>query len=376
MLRKSDTVVTSTEDRDLYVNSVIDDDAEVSSSVDESVEFARSHGLIYVQEFTRGFARFRAGKGFYYKDIGTGQKLQEKKHLERIQQLVIPPAWAEVWICSQAKGHLQATGYDKKGRKQYRYHEKWNEVRNSSKFQNLMDFADVLPIIKKNVAKDLGRRGLPKEKVLAAVVEIMLRTQIRIGNDVYAQQNGSYGLTTILNRHVKVTGSKVNFKFKGKSGILHDVTFSDRKLANIVSQCMKLPQNELFCYMDKDGRVRDITSQDVNEYIKEITGKSITAKTIRTWSGTTRALTMVIHNVVLKSEETLSKKFVLQCVQKVSDALRNTKTVCKKYYIHPLVFEPKVISTIKKVFKKKNVAEEVSEGQVEECLKVIIREHT
>lgn len=351
-------------------------ESATASGGDDLEEFAKTHGLIYVIQSDHGFTRVRAGKGFFYKDIKSGERLTEEKHLERIRSLVLPPAWQEVWICSTPRGHIQATGFDKKGRKQYRYHDKWNEVRNLSKFQNLTDFGDVLPQIRKQIERDLSTRGLKKEKVLAAIVDIMLKTQIRIGNDVYAQQNGSYGLTTILNKHVEIKGKKIRFKFKGKSGIFHDVELSDSKLAKIVALCKAEPQAELFCYRDSDNRLRDVTSQDVNEYIKKVTGASITAKTIRTWSGTTRALSMVVRKVVTQSEKSLSKKFILDCVKAVSEALRNTKAVCRKYYIHPLVFEPKVIGTIKKVFGKKKQNAEVTDTQIEECLKAIIKEHS
>lgn len=294
--------------------------------------------LKYVLDNTKGFTRQKRGHGFVYLDEKMNV-IKNKKHLARIKALVIPPAWQKVWICPLAEGHLQATGYDVRGRKQYRYHADWNKHRNENKFSRLVAFANKLPEIRKSIRRDLNSEGMSKAKVLSAVVRIMDMTMIRIGNDEYAKQNGSYGLTTILNRHAKIRKSKVNFQFKGKSGKIHDVTFEDPKLAKIIKKCQELPGQELFAYIDQDtGEVFDVTSQDVNDYLKQITGEDITAKDFRTWGGTVKAAAIVRQFEPCETKTELKKRIV-ETVKSTAEHLRNTPAICRKYYVHPCVFE-------------------------------------
>lgn len=294
-------------------------------------------GLKYVLDKLPGFKRQKRGKGFIYLDEKC-HVLKNKGHLARINALVIPPAWRDVWICPLANGHLQATGYDVKNRKQYRYHAEWNSHRNENKFSQLLGFAKKLPEIRRIIKKDLNSPGAGKNKVLAAIVHIMDTTMIRVGNDEYAKKNKSYGLTTILNHHAKVSKSKVRFLFKGKSGKLHDVSFEDSRIAKVVRRCQDLPGQELFAYLDDNNKTVDVTSQDVNEYLKQISGEDITAKDFRTWGGTVRAASF-IKELPPHENKTDLKKNVVQVVKSTSEELRNTPAVCRKYYVHPCVFE-------------------------------------
>lgn len=297
-------------------------------------------GLRYVTDAQPGFTRRRVGKkGFLYLD-DQRDKIRNEKTIERIQSLVIPPAWDDVWICRFVNGHLQVTGRDARDRKQYRYHEKWTEVRNETKFQKLSLFGEKLPLIQERVDQDLKLTGLSKDKVLAAVVKIMDMTRIRVGNDIYAQENDSYGLTTIRNEHATVKGSKVRFQFRGKSGVARDLSFSDRRLSRIIQQCQDLPGEELFGYEDDDGNPHDVSSTDVNEYLRSITGEALTAKDFRTWGGTVRALEVLTEmGPPEELSETARKKRELEVIKDVAKHLGNTVAVCRKYYVHPVVFE-------------------------------------
>jgi DNA topoisomerase-1 len=299
---------------------------------------AKKAGLTYVSDKAPGYSRGKKLRdGFQYLDA-RGKVVKDPRVLARIRSLVIPPAWQSVWICASENGHLQATGIDARGRKQYRYHPDWQKARNENKFSKMLLFAKKLPLIRARVRKDLRAAGFGKRRVVAAVIEIMEQTMIRIGNAEYAEANSSYGLTTILNRHAKVRGGAIHFAFKGKSGKWHDVVLEDRTLAQIVRTCQELPGQELFAYLDDEGQAVDVTSQDVNDYLAEITGENITAKDFRTWGGTVQAA-VKLQSLGPAETKTALKKSILRAVEHTSEQLRNTTSVCRKYYIHPCVLE-------------------------------------
>src|SRR5437016_6047591 len=252
--------------------------------------------------------------------------------------LAIPPAWTDVWICPSANGHIQATGRDARGRKQYLYHERWREVRDENKYDRIVIFAEALPKIRKRVRKDLASPGLPRNKILATVVRLLERTFIRVGNQEYARENKSFGLTTMQDRHVDVTGSKVHFRFRGKGGREHEVDVTDRRIAKIVSRLQDLPGQDLFQYVDDNGHVRDNTSQEVNEYLREITGEDFSAKDFRTWAGT--VLTAIALNAQEKFEtQKQAKSNINTAIKAVAKILGNTPAICRKCYVHPAVLE-------------------------------------
>ncbi|MEO5910242.1 MAG: DNA topoisomerase IB [Pelobium sp.] len=296
---------------------------------------AKAAGLRYVEDRTKGFYRKKVGKGFSYVDH-QGETVKDKELLERFKSLVIPPAYEDVWISPYLNGHLQFTGYDVKGRKQYRYHADWNSIRNQSKFFRMRNFAVALPGIRKQVEKDLKRKELPFEKVMALVVKLIELTHIRIGNESYSKLYGSFGLTTLKDRHVKFDGANVNFAFKGKKGVYHEIELHSKKLANLVKKCQDIPGKELFQYYDEDGKHYSIGSGDVNNYLKEITGEDFTAKDFRTWAGSVHALCAFKSLGELDSEKD-TKKNIVSVIDDVAKKLGNTRTVCKKYYIHPSV---------------------------------------
>lgn len=309
-------------------------------SMTDPKESAVEAGLKYVSDQDHGILRLRKGKAFTYVDQLHKRPIKDKKILARIKLLVIPPAWQEVWICKYPNGHLQVTGRDVKKRKQYRYHEKWSVHRNVTKFTNMVDLGESLPLLRKRLEADLSLPGLPRDKILAAVIKVMLITQSRVGNAAYAEENESYGLTTLLNKHAKVKGSKVKLAFRGKSGVDHDISFVDAKLSRIIDRCQDLPGEELFAYLDDDGHPVDITSSLVNDYLHQVTGKEFTAKDLRTWGGTCKALEVLIKNgpAVGKLKMTHWKKRHLEVVRATATHLKNTVSVCRKYYINPMVF--------------------------------------
>jgi DNA topoisomerase-1 len=275
--------------------------------------------------------------GFRYRRTD-GRPVRREADLKRIRTLAIPPAWTDVWICPDPRGHLQATGRDARGRKQYRYHPQWRAHRDSNKFDRLQAFAEVLPRLRARIAADLARPGLPREKVLATVVQLLEKSLIRVGNEEYARSNGSFGLTTLRDKHVAVKGSTLRFEFRGKSGKKHVVDVDDRRLARIVKQCRDLPGQELFQYLDEHGRRRDVNSSDVNAYLREITGADITAKDFRTWSGTVLATT-ALREQADASSTAAAKKNVVRAIEAVAGVLGNTPAVCRKSYIHPAVLD-------------------------------------
>ena len=303
----------------------------------DSKESAQAAGLRYVTDARPGIRRIKAGKGFRYVDP-EGKTIKDEETLGRIKSLVIPPAWTGVWICTQANGHLQATGRDARGRKQARYHPKWREVRDETKYERMVLFAGALPVIRDRVKEDLGKQGLPREKVLATIVSLMEQTHMRVGNAEYAKENGSYGLTTLRNKHVEVEGSKVTFSFQGKSRVHHTVSLQDRRLARIVRQCSDLPGYELFQYVDEGGERHAVDSADVNEYLGEVTGQHFTAKDFRTWAGSVLACDLLRELGPFESA-TQAKKNIVQAIKKVAAKLGNTPAVCRKCYVHPAVLE-------------------------------------
>jgi DNA topoisomerase-1 len=298
---------------------------------------AREAGLRYVADTRPGWIRRRKGRAFIYLDE-KGRLLRKAEALRRIRRLAIPPAWKEVWICPLENGHLQATGRDARGRKQYRYHEDWRKTRDETKYQNMVAFGKALPRLRRRVNRDLARRGLSREKVLATVVRLLETTLIRVGNDEYARTNGSYGLTTLRNRHVKVRGGTVSFTFRGKSGRDHVIDLENRKLSAIVRRCRDLPGQELFGYVDQNGRAVDVSSGDVNEYIHEVTGRSFTAKDFRTWAGTVLAA-QALREFEKFSSGAEARRNMLQAIEAVAGMLGNTPAICRKSYIHPVILD-------------------------------------
>jgi DNA topoisomerase I len=275
--------------------------------------------------------------GFEYYDPG-GSRVREESELERIRKLAIPPAWTDVWICPNPKGHVQATGRDARGRKQYRYHSRWRVVRDETKYDRTIAFGEALPRIRARTERDLARPGLPREKVLATVVQLLEKTLIRVGNDEYAKANKSFGLTTLRDKHVEVDGAKVRFEFRGKSGRSHTISVQNRKLAAIVKRCRELPGFELFQYVDEDGTRQVVDSADVNEYLREITGEDYTAKDFRTWSGTVLAA-RALQSLDPYTSVGQAKKNLSQAVQAVAGLLGNTPAICRKCYVHPAIFD-------------------------------------
>jgi DNA topoisomerase-1 len=296
---------------------------------------ARLAGLRYVDDRRPGITRIRHGQGVGYRGPD-GRPIRDGETLTRIRSLAVPPAWRNVWICPDATGHLQATGRDARGRKQYRYHPRWREVRDGNKYERMIAFGRALPLIRKRVQKDLSRPGLPREKILATVVRLLEVTLIRVGNEEYAKQNESFGLATMRNRHVRVNGSALRFQFRGKSGVLHAVDLEDRRLACIVRRSRDLPGYELFQYVDADGDRRTIVAADVNAYLKSIAGDEFTAKDFRTWAGTVLAA-RALREVAAFGSKTQAKCNVLRAVEAVAKRLGNTTAVCRKCYIHPEV---------------------------------------
>lgn len=316
----------------------------------DPVATAKAIQLVYVNSKDEGILRIKAGSGFKYSF--KNKAVKDKTTLNRIRSLVIPPAWREVWICRIAEGHLQATGLDVRNRKQYRYHPLWNELRNKTKFYRLPELGKLLPTIRKKLEADIALPGLPKNKVLAAVVSLMEKTGIRIGNEFYEKLYGSFGLTTLKDKHAEINGSHLKFSFRGKKGVEHTVSLKSRKLAKIVQNCRDIPGKELFQYVDEDGTHQSIDSGMVNEYIHSLAGEDFTAKDFRTWCGTVAALTAIIENGLDKELD--SKKKVIAVLDKVSEQLGNSRTVCKKYYVHPSLLELYEGGKLEKLTLKKN----------------------
>ena len=302
-----------------------------------SYHCALAAGLRYVSDAAPGIVRRRRGKAFHYRHADGGP-VRDRLTLGRIRALAIPPAWRDVWICSADDGHLQATGRDARHRKQYRYHRRWREVRDETKYGRLIPFAAALPRIRRRVARDLARPGLPRAKVLATVVRLLETTRARIGNEEYARENESFGLTTLRERQVRVHGSRLRFRFRGKSGVEHAIELDDRRLAGIVRRMRDLPGEELFRCVDDDRETRRIESADVNAYLKEVSGEDFSSKDFRTWAGTVLAA-HALHALGPCSTQTEGRRNIARAVAAVAGALGNTKAVCRKCYIHPEILE-------------------------------------
>jgi DNA topoisomerase I len=298
---------------------------------------ARAVGLRYVRDHEPGIRRLKSGKGFRYVDPD-GKAVTDEATLRRIRSLVIPPAWTDVWICARPDGHLQAVGRDAKGRKQYRYHPSYRHQRDQTKYGRMLSFGKALENIRQRVEEDLKLPGLPRQKVLAAVVKLLETTCMRIGNDEYKEQNDSYGLTTLQDRHVKVEGGRMKFKFRGKSGQQQEIELDDPRLAKVVKRCRDIPGYELFQYYDAAGNVCDVTSSDVNDYIREISGEDFTAKDFRTWGGTGWAALM-LEQLGRCETQTDAKKRVVEAIKEVAQRLGNRPATCRKYYVHPAILD-------------------------------------
>jgi DNA topoisomerase I len=311
------------------------DPAESGAPVVDPKDDAETAGLRYVSDNRPGIGRRASGKGFTYRRPD-GSRLSDPRALWRIRSLAIPPAWTDVWICPFADGHIQATGRDARGRKQYRYHPRFRDVRESTKYERLIGFADALPAMRAKVREHMALRGLLREKVLATVVHLLETTLIRVGNDDYAKQNKSYGLTTLKNRHVAVNGSEVRFRFVGKGGKQWSLTVKNRRVAKIIKACQELPGQELLQYIDDDGTQQNITSTDVNAYLREITGQDITAKDFRTWAGTVLTA-LALREIKGFDSAAHAKRNVRAAIARVAARLGNTPTICRKCYVHPQI---------------------------------------
>lgn len=311
-------------------------EVETCNAVDP-IEAAKAAGLRYVSDSQSGIRRKRAGKHFSYIGLD-GTPIRDPQELERIKKIGIPPAWKQVWICPSPKGHIQATGRDAKGRKQYRYHPHWREVRDETKYDRLIVFGEALPAIRERVAHDLSLPGLPYEKVLATIVRLLDTTLIRVGNEEYVRENQSYGLTTMRSRHAEVSGATVRFHFRGKGGKEHDIDVKDRQLAKIVKRCQDLPGHELFQYIDEQGIRRSVESGDVNDYLREISGQDFTAKDFRTWGGTVIAMRELEEQDSFETQ-TQAKKNVVEAIKETAEQLGNTPSICRKCYVHPGVLD-------------------------------------
>jgi DNA topoisomerase-1 len=329
---------------------------------------ARAAGLRYVHDDRPGILREPVKDGFRYLDA-KGEPVEDEATLKRIKSLAIPPAWTDVWTCPQANGHLQATGRDARGRKQYRYHPKWREVRDEVKYERMIKFGKALPQIRKEVDRALSLPGLPREKVLATIVYLLEATMMRIGNDEYARENKSYGLTTLRNRHVRIDGSEVGFRFRGKSGVYHDVKVHDRRLARIIQRTRDLPGQDLFQYLDEAGETHTVGSADVNDYLRAITGEDYTAKDFRTWSGTVLAA-MALQEFEAVDSDTQAKKNVVRAIESVAERLGNTPSVCRKCYVHPAVLDAYLDGTMLEGLRaraEESLVEDLKDLQPEEA---------
>jgi DNA topoisomerase I len=304
----------------------------------ESLAHVRAAKLRYVNDDEPGLTRKGTAVANFSYHRPDGTEVRAPHVLKRIRALAIPPAWIDVWICPDPDGHIQATGRDQKGRKQYRYHPRWQEVRDESKYARMIDFALALPKIRARIDKDLARPGIGRERVLAAVVRLLERSLIRVGNDEYAKANDSYGLTTLRNRHVAVNGSTIEFRFRAKSGKFRRLELDSPRLSKVVRACQELPGQELFAYRDQDGKVHDVTSNDVNDYLREATGQDFTAKDFRTWAGTVGAA-LALREQELPEAKAAQKRVLNAAIDQVAEALGNTRAVCRKAYVHPQVFD-------------------------------------
>jgi len=338
----------------------------MATLINDQVKAAKAMKLVYVLDGeTAGITREKRGKGFRY--LYDGGTVEDRKVLERIRKLVIPPAWKNVWICPMENGHLQATGIDAMGRKQYLYHPLWIELRNQHKYHRMVQFANALPAIRTQIEKDLTRKEMSKEKVLALIVSLMERTSIRVGNSTYEKLYGSFGLTTLKDKHIDVKGSSIQFSFKGKKGVYQDIGIRSPRLARMVQQCKEIPGKELFQYYDEEGKRQSIDSGMVNDYIKDICGEDFTSKDFRTWSGTVKAF-LAFRELGCAETESEKKKVIVEAIDKVAAQLGNTRAVCKKYYIHPEIILQYESGTLQNYFDRLDKIErsDIKAGLTEE----------
>jgi len=330
------------------------DKRTIRAAIKNSESSAEVIHLVYVSDRQPGISRKRKGKIFYYRE--GDKKVRAKDHLERIRKLAIPPSWESVWICKLANGHLQATGLDLRKRKQYRYHTLWSALRNHTKFYRLLAFGKELPNIRKQLEKDLSLPEIPREKVLAAVVSLLERTNIRVGNAFYEKLYGSFGLTTMKDQHVSINGSRIKFSFRGKKGVSHQISLRSNKLAKIVKACRDIPGKELFQYYDGQGGTHTIDSGMVNEYIRKISCGDFTAKDFRTWTGSVHALLAFKEIGWFESEAEMKQK-IPAVLDKVAAELGNTRAVCKKYYVHPIILDLYVSKKLERYINELNEGE-------------------
>ncbi len=321
-------------------------------SAQGAIEAAREAGLRYSSDTEPGIRRLRRGSGFRY--VAPGGRAPSERDLQRIRSLAIPPAYQDVWICSDSRGHLQATGRDARGRKQYRYHPDWAAARDETKFHRVLDFGKALPRIHKHVEANLARPGIPRDKVLATVVYLLEHVLIRVGNDEYARENESYGLTTLMDEHVRLSGDTVRFRFTGKSGVHHDVDIRDRRVAKVIRSCEHLPGQRLFEYLDDEGVVRHVNSHDVNDYIRAAASEEFSAKDFRTWGGTVTCCELLLREEPAGNEQE-AKRRVNAVIKIVAARLGNTVAVCRKAYIHPAILTAYVSGSLPRVGKAEQI---------------------
>jgi DNA topoisomerase-1 len=337
-------------------------------------EDAESAGLRWVSDERPGIRRRRRGKGFLYARAD-GSPVPEGPELARIRRLAVPPAWSDVWICPDPRGHLQATGRDARGRKQYRYHDRWREARDANKFDRIVAFGRALPRIRRRCSRDLGRAGLPRERVLAAIVRLLDESLIRVGNREYARDNKSFGLTTLRSRHVKVRGAEIRFSFRGKSGVEHSLGVSDKRVARVVRRLQDLPGQDVFQYLDEEGRRRGIDSSDVNDYLREISGSDFTAKDFRTWTATVLAAE-ALREMQHFDGDVEAKKNVVAAIESVAARLGNTPAVCRRCYVHPAITDSYLDGTLLSTIQQR-ADEEIARidrlGAAEAAVLVLLR---
>ena len=349
------------------------DEGRSQLPAEESVASAEAAGLRFVSDESKGITRHKRGKGFRYQST-SGKPLKDRAELARIRKLAIPPAWTDVWICPSPSGHIQVTGRDARGRKQYRYHPDWNRIRDEAKYDRLLTFARALPRVRKTVHEHMSERGLGRKKVLATVVHLLETTLVRVGNREYARDNKSYGLTTLQDRHVSFGASEVRFKFRGKTGKEWRLKVSDRRVARIVRSCQELPGQHLFQYENDDGEICQISSADVNGYLREIGGAEITAKDFRTWAGTVLAA-MALCEFERFDSETAAKRNIRAAIEMVAARLGNTTTICRKCYVHPEVLscylEGALVKSLKQKIRK-GLREEIARLRPEEAATLVL----
>lgn len=337
-------------------------------------ESASVAGLRYVTDEEPGIVRKRTGRGFCYLDC-SGKPIRDKQTLQRIQSLVIPPAWTTVWICPAKHGHLQAVGRDARGRKQYRYHPLYRAVRDATKYGRMAAFGAVIPNIRERVHHDLESTGMPREKVLATIVSLLEQTAIRVGNEEYARTNKSFGLTTLREKHVEISGYKLRFHFRGKSGLTHDLELTDRKLSRILRQCQELPGHELFHYINESGDIVKISSEDVNSYLREIAGADFTAKDFRTWVGSSQ-MVLELEKIGPAGSETEAKKNIVGAIKNAAAKLGNKPSTCRAYYIHPAILESYMDQSLFDAMKKSPEAKGPFDLRREErCVLTLVSAH-